>query len=305
VGRLGRASLPALLAAIAGAASALEGPLVELGCAPIVAEPGKPVTLTVTYRWPAGWIARDPDPALAWADLPVSAYPPPTRIRTAEEERLTWAVLAIAPPTPGAWVLPRPSFAAVGPDGERQASAPQVVAQVGPDPAPPAVSAPSPVVAALPGEPPARRWWTAATGWLAVAALSGGAWWWLRRPARPPATPGERFRAECAAIATDGDAKEGAALLGLALRRYVGSVHGFDGLGATADEAAERARSGLPAHQHAALGELLAGLDHRRWAAADLPPTALAEALAEAGAWVAAAEAGRESERIAAQRANA
>ena len=286
----GRGSLTRLLLAclLCARLAALDTPVVELSADPVNAEPGARVTLQVIYRWPTGWVARDSDPALAFADLTAAEYPPPTTQRTAVEERRAWTVVILAPSEPGPWALPRPAFTATGPDGPRQASAPLVVIQIGPDAAPVTTAAARPLVATLPGVAVGPPWWRAAAGGMALALVAGGLWWWLGRPPRPPPTPLAVFRR---AAADGGVGKAGAADLSLALRRYLGAVHGFDGAGATAREAAERVRAALPEHEHATLAALLIDLDDRRWAAPDLPAAALDAARAAALAWVDAAEA--------------
>ena len=268
--------------------AALDTPLIELSADPIAAKPGERVTLQITYRWPADWVARDADPALAFADVTAADYPPAIDLRTAVEQRRAWTVVVLAPTAPGPWALPQPTFTANGPHGPRTATAPLVVIQVGPGAAVVTTAAARPLVAGLPDAALATPWWRAAAAAVVLAIAVGALWWWLRRPPRPPPTAVERFRRAAADL---GAGKTGAAGLGLALRRYLGAVHGFDGAGATAAEAAERVRAALPDGEHATLAALLRDLDDRRWAAPDLPPTALEAARAAASAWVEAAEA--------------
>lgn len=273
-----------MLAAVMAAA---ELPSVDLAADPVAAEPGAPVTVRITYRWPAGWVVRDADPALAFADLPAAEYQPATTLRTGAEHRRAWTVVLIAPSEPGPWALPRPEFTAIGPDGPRSAVAPLVVVDLGAA-APVATAAARPLVAADPGLPVGAPWWRGAAAGVAIALAAAGGWWWLGRPPRPPPTPVEIFRRACPA---GGPGKAGAAHLGLALRRYLGSVYGFDGDAATSSEAADRVREALPKHEHATLVALLNDLDDRRWAAPDLPAAALDAARGSASDWVEAVEA--------------
>jgi hypothetical protein len=256
-------------------------------------EVGDPLTVTVTYRWPAGWRVvtpdGEPDPARDFLDTFVTNLPPPQRHSSGQEERRVFTI-TLAAQRSGAWELPRPTLTVMTPEGSRSSVASPVIVQVGTEARPPAL-------------PAARPAWTAAQAPEAAA----GAWWWLAIPAVLAAgavalgllrrhqrvavqTPWQRFADDWQAAAAAADGKEAGARLSLALRRCLGTVYRFDGPGSTTREAASHLRGKLGDDEHRELVRLLDQLDGLRWAADDLPPSAVRPLLDHGRAWTTAVE---------------
>lgn len=249
-------------------ALALDVPLVELVAQPAQVAVGDRVTVTITYRWPSGWHAREPEPTSAFLEAFVADSPPPVSARTGEEERRTWTLVVLATRS-GPWALPRPRFEVTGPDGVVTAQAPEVLVQVGAEASPPAPAAARPLWVAGTDEVKPTRWWIAVLIALLLAALLG---WWLLRRRRviDVEPPGDRLRRELAELSGLRDGKEISARLTLALRRWCGAVFSYDGPGLTTRETLARLRGTLPDEELATLGRLLGELDGLRWAAENL-----------------------------------
>ncbi|MCK6491062.1 MAG: hypothetical protein L6R48_22650, partial [Planctomycetes bacterium] len=275
-----------------GALAAAEGPRVELSATPAQVAVGETVAVDVTYAWPRGWtVAGEPDPGADFRPLFITAAPPPERSSDGEGERRRFRY-RVAATRSGAWALPRPAFTATGPAGAVRAQAAETIVQVGTESAPPDLPAARPPLVRPPaGAGPDRRpWWWLAGGSLAAAGLF--AWWALRRrrQAAVAASALQIFAAESAQARQAGDAREVGTRLSLAVRRYAGSVWGFDGPGQTTREVAATLRRLGPARvaedEAAALGRLLGRLDDLRWCAGEVPVEAMAELATLAEAWV-------------------
>jgi hypothetical protein len=267
---------------------------------------GDPCTVTVTYRWPAAWPVRggSPDPGQTFADEFVTAAPPPADAQAGGQAQRTVA-LTLIPLRSGPWELPRPTITVDSPDGPVSARAPAVevgVDMVAREPLPPP---PRPLRMRPPLPPPAPRWPFILAGALALAAVAALA---LRRRAHAAAaaiTPWQRLAGDLAAAGAAPDGKEAGARLSLALRRYAGAVWGFDGLGSTAREVGLALRGRAPGDEARDLARLLDGLDGLRWAAGELPASAIAALREDAEAWTRRVHARLEAEAAAAAAAKA
>ncbi len=249
-----------------GAAFALDQPVVDMTAQPAQVAVGDRVTVTITYRWPSGWHATEPNPTDAFAETFVVDCPPPERAHTAEEDRRTWKLVTLATRS-GSWSLPRPVLHTISTKGPVDTQANAVAVQVGTDAAPAQPAAARPLWTAGGGEVEPRRWLAAvAAGVLAIAALI--AWWLLgRRRILNSESPGDRLRRELAQLAGLRDGKEISAQLGLALRRWCGTVFAYDGPVKTTRETLAQLRSALKDDEYTTLGRLLGDLDDVRWAA--------------------------------------
>jgi hypothetical protein len=267
---------------------------IDLSASPAAVNVGDPVTITLTYRWPHGWVpttpSHEPDPSAAFAGEFVTSLPPVQRISTGEEERRTF-VLTCSALRSGAWALPRPTLAVDGPRGRVEATASAVIVQVGTEAKPAQLPPPRPAWAR-----PRAAGAAATPAWVygAVAvAIAGLATWLLllrRRAAPPPPTPREVFARDWQAAADSGDGKEAGARLSLALRRYAGAIYRFDGPGSTTRETAFHLRGRMPEGEQRELVRQLDQLDALRWAADDLEVTAVRPSLDAALAWVEAVQ---------------
>jgi len=245
---------------------ALDQPVIEMTAQPVQAAIGDHVTVTMTYRWPTTWHAGEPNPTEAFAETFVAESPPPERTRTAEEERRVWQLVLLATRS-GTWTLPKPTMQAIGPSGAVEVSAPDVTIQVGAESQPPRPAAARPLWTAGSGEVEPRRWIAVVVAiTVASAALMG---WWLlgRRHIIAHESPAERLRRDLAELNGLHDGKEISARLGLAVRRWCGSVFSYDGPGLTTRETVIKLRETLKDDEHAAVARLLGDLDNLRWAA--------------------------------------
>lgn len=277
---------------------AADGPTVELAATPAEVAVGDQVTVTVTYRWPAGWtVEPKPDPSPDFRDAFITAAPPAKDSSTGEGS-LRVVNLTLTATHSGAWALPRPILTAQGPQGAQTVTAAPVIVQVGTSAAP--AKLPEPIALRLQAPPvPAVRWpwWALAGGAVAIALIALA----FRRRAIAAAaalTPAELFVRDVqqAKAATDG--KDLGATLSIALRRYAGAQWQFDGPGSTVREvAATLARRELPDDERRGLQRLLERLDDLRWSPADLPSDHVRPLIADAEGWVATVE-----RRLAAQR---
>ena len=293
-----------LLVLLSGA-SAAEGPTVDLSATPAEVAVGDPVTVTVTYSWPKGWLVEKvPDPGEDFHATFVTDAPPPQETTTAEGIRRV-VRLTIAATRSGAWALPRPSFTANGPTGPVTAQAPVVVVQVGTEASPPKL----PEALPLRIRPPfvaqsAARWWWLAGAAVALILVIG---WLVRRRAAaveslPPATI---FGREIEQLSTVRDPRELSAGLSMAVRRYMAAIWSFDALGSTVREIAAR-QSGISSsgERFQDLVRVLQQLDDVRWAAGDLTREQVALHLSAATTQVAQIEAERASAAAAAAGVN-
>ena len=261
---------------------------IELSASPAAVAVGDQLTVTVVYRWPHGWTVdrpdHEPDPAGAFSDEFVTSFPPAQRASSAEEERRTFS-LQLAARHSGTWSLPRPSVSLIGPQGRRELSAPAVIIQVGTEARPADLPAPRPAWVRPLAASTGRTWlWPALlAGTLAALLILLNLW--RRRTSAPPPTPFAVFAQDLAAAASTGDGKEAGARLSLALRRYVGSIHSFDGPGSTTRETAMILRGRLPDGEYRDLVRLLDQLDALRWSPADLPISALRPSVESARSW--------------------
>jgi hypothetical protein len=249
---------------------------------------GESLTVTVTYRWPAGWTVvapnGEPDPARDFAEAFVTNLPPPQKHSSGQEERRIFTI-TLSATRDGAWELPRPTFTVKTPDGTRSVVAPSVLVQVGAEDKP--AELPPPRKAWTRAQGPAdheRAWWILA---LVVVALAGLAALLLARRRQQEAvrTPWEQFHEDWSAAAASSDGKEAGARLSLALRRCLGTVFRFDGPAATTRETAAFLRGRLSDDEHRELVRLLESLDALRWAPEHLPPSAVRPLAEQGRAW--------------------
>ena len=263
-----------------GQRTADAGPVsVSLSASPATANVGDRVTVTLTYRWPHGWLAEgrgnEPDPARDFAGEFTVDLPPPVRTSTGEEERRVFTVV-LAAQRAGAWALPRPTLTARNGAQSASAVASEVIVQVGSEDKPPQlpVARPAWTPARNPdaGGLPAWIWicLTIAVLGLGVLALTA-----RRRRLVSAPTPWEIFASDWQTAGAVSDGKEAGARLSLALRRLAGALFAFDGPGATARETLWHLRGKLNDDEQRDLGRLLDQLDALRWAADDLAPSAM------------------------------
>ena len=281
-------------------------PTVTMSAAPATVAVGDPVVLTIRYEWPAGWTpTAEPDPLPTLARLFVTAVPPVERQDSAAGSVRTFRI-TIGAEQSGAWTLPTVSALFHGPNGgEQTVTSPAVTLQVGTESAPPKLPDPlppltRPTAAALNEH---RWWWIAGVGMmLAVTALA--LWRWRRTAVAASIDPHESCTAALEAALRGTDGKAAAAGLGLALRTWVGTLHRFDGAGATVREVAAllRARPDCPADEARALVRLLERLDEGRWHPGDLP-NALVTPLADEARLLVAGVAARIAQAAAAAKA--
>lgn len=285
---MGRLALALLLATVVTAA---DGPHVELAATPAQVGVGETVTVTITYAWPQGWtVASEPDPGPELRELFVTSAPPPERASAGGRERRTFRY-AVAATRSGAWRMPRPSLTATGPAGPATVQAAEVIVQVGTESAPPRLPAARPLLVRPPpgAEADRRLWWWIGGG--ALLAVAAAAWWLARRRNRPDpaATAWQVFAGEFAQARQPGDAREVGTRISLAVRRYAGSVWGFDGPGQTTREISASLRrlgaARVADDEAAALLRLLGRLDDLRWSAGEVPAEAMAELATLAEAW--------------------
>jgi hypothetical protein len=277
---------------------------VELTAAPAVVNVGDRVTLTLTYRWPHGWLAEgrgdEPDPARDLAGEFTVDLPPPVRTSTGEEERRVFTIV-LAAQRAGAWALPRPTLTARNGKDSASAVAAPVIVQVGSEDKPPQLPA------ARPAWTPARNpdagglpvWiWICLT--VALAGLGALAFTARRRRQVAAPTAWEVFASDWQTAGAVSDGKEAGARLSLALRRLAGVLFAFDGPGATARETLWHLRGKLSDDEQRDLGRLLDQLDQLRWAASDLAPSAVRPLIDSGQRWSAALKARLDAEAAAA-----
>lgn len=259
---------------------------VELTAKPINPAVGDPVQLEVTYRWPRGWIGS-PDPTRELAGLFVTAAPP-AEDRSSGGGNVRIHRFTILAERSGAVALPRFAFAASERSDREpvQAKAPEVVLQVGTGNAAPVLPVARPAWTIPPPEDrPTTPWWVWALIGGAVAVLMGGVIWFALRRRIHQITPEERFASELARTRALGDARDRAAALSLALRRFAGAAYGFDGVGATARETATLAATRAPESEAVPLTRLLDRLDGLRWTPDQLAAESLAPIETDADDW--------------------
>ncbi len=263
---------------------------VEMSAAPAELTMGDNVVVTITYRWPRGWRADEPNPSRDFQGQFVIASPPPRKLAGDGREERSFS-LTVCPVSSGAWELPRPAFSAAPEHGVGvRAVANTVIVQVGANKDAPGPPDARPLMKRPPpGMGPARLWAWIAGGCLALAGLLG-----LviarRRRLRAAAAPRPReiFARELSEAARAEDGKEAGARISLALRRYAGSIWNFDGPGSTAREAAAAVRALAPAtfsEEARELGRLLENLDALRWAADNLVIGALKPLMEASSRW--------------------
>lgn len=239
---------------------------------------GGSLTVTVTYRWPAGWAVvaplGEPDPAKDFAQCFVTNLPPPQKQSSGQEERRVYT-LTLSAVRDGVWELPRPTLTVQTPEGSRSTVAAAVLIQVGaedqPAQLPPPRKAWTRAVSPLDDQ---RAWWALAVVAVALAGLVAMVML-RRRQQKVVRTPWEQFYDDWQSAASAADGKEAGARLSIALRRCLGTVFRFDGPASTTRETAMHLRGQLHDDEHRDLVRLLESLDALRWAADDLPPSAV------------------------------
>lgn len=290
MGKILSAHFAILLLVAAGLMASEPVPTVELTAQPAEVAVGDALTVTVTYRWPAGWtVEPKPDPAPEFRDTFVTAAPPATDTTTAEGSRRVVS-LTLAATRSGAWSLPQPTLTAIGPQGVQTVTASPVIVQVGTSSAP--AHLPNPIAVRL--QPPPTLvtrwpWWLAA---VVVAIAATVALVWRRRAAAiTDKTSAELFAEESRRALGVSDGKDLGALLSLALRTYIGATWTFDGAGSTVREvAAALARCDMPDDERRCVLRLLERLDDLRWSPAELPAEHVRPLIAEADGLVAQIE---------------
>ena len=282
------------LVLFAAALHAADHPTIELSAAPAEVAVGDPVTVTVTWTWPAGWQARrQPDPTEDFRTSFVTDAPPVQATHTAEGERRVVKVTLLAERS-GAWALPRPTLIAAPAAGGAPVTveAPAVIVQVGSEAKPASLPDPIPLRIRPPLAVTAQRtgWWIAGGAALLALAVLGLL---LRRRAVAASAvpPADRFAHELGRLAAIADGRDLGGAISLALRSYAGAVFAFDAPGSTTREvAATLARREHPEDERRALVRLLERLDDLRWAPGELPADTVRPLADEAGAWVAGVE---------------
>jgi hypothetical protein len=265
---------------------------------------GDRVTVTITYRWPRTWQADEPDPTAAFQKEFTTDLPPPKKTSTGDEERRVFT-LVLAATRSGAWALPRPTFRASSINGAQEATAPEIIIQVGTEAKPPKL----PAARSAWVRPPVveqkdhLRWWLLGG---ALAGITGTLAWLMlrRRILAPPPTPFEIFNREWQAASASGDGKDAGARLSLALRRYAGAIWRFDGPGSTPRECALHLRGRLPDEEFATLVRLLDHLDDLRWSPGALPMAALTRDIGAAQEWTSSVQKRLDAEAEAARHAS-
>ncbi len=239
---------------------------------------GGSLTVTVTYRWPAGWAVvaplGEPDPAKDFADCFVTNLPPPQKQSSGQEERRVYTI-TLSAVRDGVWELPRPTLTVQTPEGSRSTVAAAVLIQVGaedqPAQLPPPRKAWTRAVSPLDDQ---RAWWALAVVAVALAGLVAMVML-RRRQQKVIRTPWEQFYDDWQSAASAADGKEAGARLSIALRRCLGTVFRFDGPASTTRETIMHLRGQLRDDEHRDLVRLLESLDALRWAADDLPTSAV------------------------------
>ncbi len=297
MGRLSPALLLAVLIAFAALSAAepeaAAQPRVELSAAPAQVAVGDPITVTLSWSWPAGMtVVTEPDPAVDFHDCFVTNVPPVQATRTGEGERRSVKLTLIAA-TSGAWALPRPKLTVAGTGGPVTTQAAAVIVQVGTEAKPPVLPDPVPprVRPSAAETPSHRAWWIGGGAALAVGLIALVLFLRRRAVAAVAVPPAERFAAELRRLQAITDGKDLGAGLSLALRRYVGEVFRFDGAGATTRElAALLTRVSQPDDERRVLIRLLERLDDVRWAPGELDAATVRPVADEAAAYVAQVE---------------
>jgi hypothetical protein len=261
---------------------------VELSASANTVNIGDTLTVTVTYRWPAGWTVvapnGEPDPAKDFANAFVTNLPPPQKNSSGQEERRVFTVTLLAN-RDGAWELPRPTLTVQTPDGTRSVVASSVLVQVGAEDKP--AELPPPRQAWTRAKGPAnheRAWWILGIALVAIAGLVA-LLLARRRQQETTRTPWEQFYEDWQTASTAADGKEAGARLSFALRRCLGTVFRFDGPAATTREATAFLRSRLPDDEFRELARLLESLDALRWAPEHLPPSAVRPLIEQGRGW--------------------
>lgn len=261
---------------------------VALSATPATVNVGDSLAVTVTYRWPRGWTVQapggEPDPATDFAHAYVTDLPPARRTSAGDEERRVFH-LTLAATTSGSWQLPQPTLTVTGPGGPVTATATPVIITVGTEDKPPQLPAARAAWtrAQEPGDG-AMAWWALVCALVALAGIGALLLNRRRRELILP-TPWERFIDGWQAASTAADGKEAGARLSLALRRWLGELYQFDGPGSTSREMLAALRESLADDERRRLGQLLDQLDGLRWAADDLPPSAVRPLIADGRAW--------------------
>ncbi len=292
------APAPATAPAATAAPSArpLEAVAVELSAVAPAINVGDPVAVTFTYRWPRAWTpvgpgsrAGEPDPGAGLTGQFVTDLPPARRLASGDEERRVYTI-TLAALRSGPWEVPVPPFTvretrADGSVADHAAAGTALLLQVGTEAAPPQLPAPRAAWTRPASDASGRTMLlSAAAVLLAAAALTVALL--LRRRALPPVqTPRQRFESDWEATRVAPDGKEAGARLSLALRRYSGAQFAFDGPGSTTRETAAALRGRIPEAEQRELVRLLDQLDGLRWAAEDLPATAVRPLMEGARAW--------------------
>ena len=259
---------------------------VEMSASPASIALGDPCVVTITYRWPAAWPVRGdgPDPGPAFANEYITAAPPAVDARAGGQAQRT-VQFTLCPWRSGPWELPRPAFTCDSPQGAVSARAPAVEVAVGMGAQEPTPPAPRPLRMRPPVAAPGTWWIYLAAGAVALVAIASVVALRQRRSIAMAITPWERLVTDLGHADRASDGKEAGALLSLALRRYAGAVWRFDGPGSTAREVAQMLRGRAPGDEARDLGRLLDGIDGLRWAAGDLPASAITTLSEDARAW--------------------
>ena len=130
---------------------------------------------------------------------------------------------------------------------------------------------------------------------IAVAGLVvviGGVFFFLwRRPHQQSAIPAsDQFLLDLQIARTAETSQDSGLAIGVALRRYCGSVWGFDGVGATAKEMRQAIPTEIPSAQKNQLFEILDRIDGLCWRGGSPDPEHVDPLIAQATDWVRAEE---------------
>lgn len=248
---------------------------------------GEDLTITLHARWPSSWqVEQLPAISEAFAELWLRQLGAVNRWQEGEWAHQRWSLTVVAERS-GVWTLPQPVMYLRDQAGQRhelRANDLTVAVDLGEPPEIP--EGPSWWRSQAVAEPSLSPWWW--TLLLLPVALLGAALWWWRRRLQPVTSPEQRFAADCAALAQLSDGKQAAQCLSAALRRYLGTVVGFDGPAATTADCARLLDGRLPTAERQPAVQILRDLDALRWGPGPCQVTAIqalrqrAEALVEA-----------------------
>ena len=266
---------------------------------------GDSCQLTVIYKWGPQWSPADAiNPLPTLSTLFIQSFSGPERRQMGSHQEEEWLVTVRAN-REGAWSLPQITQSFVNGETTTAVTSPEIIVQVG-------------AGSTEANLPPPRNLWTrpvddnapiqskSAIGiivgiiFVAILVLI----WLLNRNRRQTKrrSPSEQFAIDIQSAIQGSDGKNSAAGLARALRRYVGGIAQFDGLGATPDELMKRLQSPMTiavtnkdikeltwtmdqeAQQN--LRNMLKVIEQKRWAPDNFASDDIAPLVDQAKSWV-------------------